>query len=128
VWVREYRARSLEEAQSLLDLAKGPGSKAWGCIDRLGTCHIYSTKPLWTVGGPTAAGLLRDPSFKLLHFLYKSRLPGGKGLDSAKLWSEIVRCNGIWDGLDHEARVTLLAVRFVNQSSAFCKAWGIVDS
>jgi hypothetical protein len=72
---------------------------AWRCVDFLGASHSYNVplKPLWTKQeGPTAAGLLSDPAFKLISLLNRSPLPDGKGLDSLKLWYEIVRCEEIW--------------------------------
>jgi hypothetical protein len=72
---------------------------AYRCVGYLGKSHIYSFKHLWTFEeGPNAAGLLRDPTFKLINLLNRSRTPAG--LDSAKLSGEVVRCERIWNGLD----------------------------
>jgi hypothetical protein len=52
---------------------------------------------MWTKQtGPTAAGLLRDPTFKLTNLLSRSRCPDGKGMDSLRLYDEIVRCEENW--------------------------------
>jgi len=62
----------------------------------LGASNSYNDRPLWTKqAGPTAAGLMSDPTFKLLNLLSRSRLPDGQGVDSAKLWREVARCDEI---------------------------------
>jgi hypothetical protein len=128
LWKRQRRAPSLEDAQLLLNLARGsPGTTAWLCVDLLGKCHIYSPKPLWTAEGPTAAGLLRDPVFKLLNLLHKSRLRDGKGLDSVPLCREVVRCKRIWENLDDDVRMKLSVFGFVSRTPASRKAWGVAD-
>jgi hypothetical protein len=86
-----------------LEDAKGSGTTpeellAWRCITQLGASQSYNgEEPLWTKHtGPTAAGLLRDPNLKLINLLSSSRRPDGKSVDSARLWSEVVRCGETW--------------------------------
>ena len=128
-----------------MDHAKGPAPGAthknllaWRCVGYLGNSLIYSHKPLWTIrefcsGTLSAAALLSDPAFKLLHFMFESRLPSRKGLNSAMLWREAVRCRGIWNDLDHEARVGLLGLLGLRALRALwcldisCEAPGVDD-
>lgn len=49
--------------------------------------------------GSTAVGLLRDPTFKLINMLSRSRCPDGKGMNSARIWKEVkevVCCEETW--------------------------------
>jgi hypothetical protein len=58
-------------------------------VNHLGASPTYNTKPLWTYqAGPTAAGLLSDPTYRLLNLMNRSRLPEGEGLDSGILMKE----------------------------------------
>jgi len=75
-------------------------------------------------GTLNAAALLSDPTLKLLHFMSRSCLPSGKGLDATELWREAVRCQGIWNDLDHEARVGLLAFRALRSLDLSCEGPG----
>jgi len=62
---------------------------AWSMVNHLGASPTYNTKPLWTYqAGPTAAGLLSDPTYRLLNLMNRSRLPEGEGLDSGILMKE----------------------------------------
>jgi hypothetical protein len=74
-----------------------------------------------------AAALMSDPTLKLFHFMSSSRLPGGKGLNSTNLWREAVRCQEIWNALDHEARVGLLAFRALQSLVISCEASGVAN-
>jgi hypothetical protein len=98
----QYCAPPLEYAQSLLDPIRHTGSswgdaQAWMYVHFLGASHSYNapTQPLWTEEEyPSAAGLLSDPNSKLINLLNRSLLPDGEGMDSLKIWYEIVRCGG----------------------------------
>jgi hypothetical protein len=68
-------------------------AQAWKFVAYLGASPIYNAEPIWSAQrGPTAQGLLSDPTFKLFNLLNRSRLPGIEGLDSARLRSEVIMC------------------------------------
>ncbi|SMR51460.1 unnamed protein product [Zymoseptoria tritici ST99CH_3D1] len=96
----QYRSPSLGVAQWLINRMRRTGTEnsqrnaeMWACIGYLGSCAAYSGMQLWTSAeGPSAHGLLRDPTYKLLNLLNRSRLAGGELLDLRGIQQEVVKC------------------------------------